>query len=102
MAASLPLVGDAPKSPSVTALKKRRASLDPAWIGYVVKTAKFWNGPIGKFRLVVDKGKPNNLTAFCPANSKKISDTQFEWTATNFVPSKDIDVVIFSASSEEQ
>ena len=84
------------------ALKKRRASLDPAWIGYVVKTAKFWNGPIGKFRLVVDKGKPNNLTAFCPANSKKISDTQFEWTATNFVPSKDIDVVIFSASSEEQ
>ena len=84
------------------ALKKRRNSLDPAWIGYVVKTAKFWNGPIGKFRLVVDKGKPNNLTAFCPANSKKISDTQFEWTATNFVPSKDIDVVIFSASSEEQ
>ena len=84
------------------ALKKRRGSMEPVWIGYVVKTAKYWSGPIGKFRLVVDKGKPNGLVAFCPANSKKISDTQFEWTATNFVPQKDIDVVIFSAVSEEQ
>lgn len=84
------------------ALKKRRGSMEPVWIGYVVKTAKYWNGPIGKFRLVVDKGKPSSLVAFCPANSKKISDTQFEWTATDFVPSKDIDVVIFTAVSEEQ
>jgi len=84
------------------ALKKRRGSMEPVWIGYVVKTAKYWSGPIGKFRLVVDKGKPNGLVAFCPANSKKISDTQFEWTATNFVPQKDLDVVIFSAVSEEQ
>ncbi len=83
------------------ALKKRRGSMDPAWIGYVVKTAKYWSGPIGKFRLVVDKGRPNHLAAFCPANAKKISDTQFEWTATNFVPSKDIDVVIFSAQPEQ-
>jgi hypothetical protein len=84
------------------ALKKRRTALEPTWIGYVVKTAKYWNGPIGKFRLVVDKGRRNNLVAFCPANSKKISDTQFEWTATNFVPQKDLDVVIFSVVSEEQ
>jgi hypothetical protein len=83
------------------ALKKRRGSMEPAWIGYVVKTAKYWSGPIGKFRLVVDKGKPNNLVAFCPDNSKKISDTRFEWTASNFVPSKDIDVVIFWAQSEQ-
>ena len=82
------------------ALKKRRGSLEPAWIGYVVKTAKYWSGPIGKFRLVVDKSKPSSLVAFCPANSKKVSDTQFEWTATNFVPTKDIDVVIFSAQPE--
>lgn len=67
----------------------------------MVKTAKYWNGPIGKFRVVVDKGKANGLVAFCPANSKKISDTQFEWTATNFVPQKDIDVVIFSPLPEE-
>jgi hypothetical protein len=83
------------------ALKKRRSTMEPEWIGYVVKTAKYWSGPIGKFRLVVDKGKPSSLVAFCPANAKKISDTQFEWTATNFVPTKDIDVVIFTAVSEE-
>jgi hypothetical protein len=50
---------------------------------------------------VVNKGHPNNLTAFCPANSKKISDTQFEWTATNFAPEKDIEVVIFSGQNEQ-
>jgi hypothetical protein len=83
------------------ALKRRGGSLEPARIGYVVKTAKYWSGPIGKFRLVVDKGHPNNLAAFCPANSKKISDTRFEWTATNFVPEKDIEVVIFSGQGEQ-
>jgi hypothetical protein len=83
------------------ALKKRRGTMEPEWIGYVVNTAKYWNGPIGKFRLVVDKGKPSSLVAFCPPNARKISDTQFEWTATNFVPTRDIDVVIFTAVSQE-
>ena len=81
------------------AIAKNRASLSPLRIGYVLKTARFWKGPIGKFRLVVDKGKPNNFVAFCPANSKKISDTRFEWTATNFVPERDIDVVFFSVAN---
>ena len=82
------------------ALKRRRGMVEPARIGYVLKTARFWSGPIGKFRLVVDKGSPKNLVAFCPVNSKKISDTQFEWTATNFVPARDIDVVIFAGQTD--
>jgi hypothetical protein len=84
------------------ALKRRKAagaSFDVYSIGYVLKTARFWNGPIGKFRLVVDKEKPSNLVAFCPLNSRKISDTRFEWTATNFVPDRDLAVVLFDASN---
>lgn len=80
------------------ALKRRKAagaSFDVYTLGYVLKTAQFWSGPIGKFRLVVDKERPGNLVAFCPLNSRKISETQFEWTATNFAPDRDLRVVFF-------
>ncbi len=80
------------------ALKRRKAAgaaFDVYTVGYVLKTARFWSGPIGQFRLVVDKEKPKNLVAFCPLNSRRISDTQFEWTATNFVPDRDLAVVLF-------
>lgn len=83
------------------ALKRRKAagaSFDVYTLGYVLKTARFWNGPIGKFRLVVDKERPKNLVAFCPVSSRKISETQFEWTATNFVPDRDLAVVFFHAA----
>ena len=82
------------------AMKRRRQAGtlgEPLTIGYVLKTARFWNGPIGRFRLVVDKGQANNIVAFCPLAAKKISETRFEWTATNFVPERDIDVVVFVA-----
>ncbi len=77
------------------AIKKAGGRYEVATVGYVLKTARFWNGPIGKFRLVVDKEKPENLVAFCPASSKKISPTRFEWTAANFSPERDLEVVFF-------
>jgi hypothetical protein len=82
------------------AFKKRRqagAVFEVATLGYVLKTANFWSGPIGSFRMVVDKGKPANLVAFCPADSRKISETQFEWTATQFTPKRDLEAVFFVA-----
>jgi hypothetical protein len=79
-------------------LQRRRGSLEPLRLGYVLKTARFWRGPIGRFRLVVDKEKAANLVAFCPLNSKRISDTAFEWTATNFLPERDIEVVFFAGN----
>jgi hypothetical protein len=90
--------------PFRNALKRRRAANklgDRLTLGYVVKTARYWSGPIGRFRLVVDKGKAENLVAFCPLNSKKISDTQFEWVTTNFNPERDIDVVFFMMQGSE-
>ena len=82
------------------ALKRKRDAGklgDRLTLGYVLKTARYWNGPIGKFRLVVEKEKPDNLVAFCPLQSRKISPTQFEWTATDFVPERDIEVVFFTS-----
>jgi hypothetical protein len=48
------------------------------WIDYVLTTGGNWRSPIGDFRLVVDKGKPDNLVSFCETGVRKISSTQFE------------------------
>ncbi len=76
-------------------LQKNRGRYEVVKVGYVLKTAQFWKGPIGAFRLVVDKARPNDLVAFCPANSNKIAPTQFEWKAANFLPDRDLQVVFF-------
>lgn len=70
------------------------------WIDYVLKTGANWAGPIGQFRLVVDKGVPENLVSFCGSGVKKLSPTQFEMRAKNFLPSKDLHVLILTPQSE--
>jgi len=62
-----------------------------------VTTGGNWAGPIGEFRLVVDKGDPSNLVSFCADGVKKISATEFEVRKKNFVPSKDLNVLILTS-----
>lgn len=64
------------------------------WIGYVLSSGRNWRGPIKQFRLVVDKGKPDNMVSFCMDGVKKISPTQFEVRKTNFEPKGDLNVLI--------
>jgi hypothetical protein len=63
-------------------------------IDYVLKTGSNWSGPIREFRLVVDKGAPDNLVSFCATGVSKISPTQFEVRKTNFVPKSDLSILI--------
>jgi len=64
------------------------------WIGYVLSSGANWKGPIKEFRLVVDKGKPENFVSFCAEGVKKISPTQFEVKKTNFEPKDDLNILI--------
>jgi hypothetical protein len=64
------------------------------WIGYVLSSGANWKGPIKEFRLVVDKGKPDNLVSFCAEGVKKISPTQFEVKKVNFEPREDLNILI--------
>jgi Domain of unknown function (DUF4424) len=64
------------------------------WLDYVLKSGANWKGPIKDFRLVVDKGKSNNLVSFCMDGVTKISPTQFEVRKTNFEPAKDLNILI--------
>jgi hypothetical protein len=64
------------------------------WLSYVLKSGANWKGPIKDFRLVIDKGKADNLVSFCMDGVKKISPTQFEVRKTNFEPQKNLSILI--------
>jgi hypothetical protein len=65
-------------------------------IDYILSTGANWSGPIGDFRLVIDKGDPSNLVSFCGEGVKKIAPTQFEMRKSDFVPDGDLNVLILS------
>ncbi|HEX8583928.1 MAG TPA: DUF4424 domain-containing protein [Allosphingosinicella sp.] len=63
-------------------------------VGYVLKTGANWASPIGRFRLVIDKGAPENLVSLCATGLRKISPTQFELVRTNWRPDRDLQILI--------
>ncbi len=64
------------------------------WIAYVLTSGANWKGPIGDFRMVIDKGDPKNLVSFCGTGVKKIAPTRFEVRYQNFTPTRDVNVLI--------
>ena len=62
-------------------------------LAYVITSGANWAGPIGDFRLVVDKGHADNLVSFCADGVKKISPTQFEVKIKDYLPTRDINVL---------
>lgn len=63
-------------------------------IAYVLKTGGNWAKPIGDFRMVIDKGAPENLVSFCANGVKKIGPTRFEVRKTNWRPDRDLSILI--------
>lgn len=63
-------------------------------INYVLKTGANWAGPIGAFRLTVDKGEPQNLVSFCANGVAKIGPTLFETRKSDFRPTTDLHILI--------
>ena len=81
-------------------------SYDIYTVTHLAAPAGRWGGPVGHYRLVVDKKDAADLVAFCPLEAKKISPTRFEWTTTNFTPGSQTGVLFFmntdAASTGEQ
>lgn len=75
-------------------IRKPNVVLPPRWIDYILTTGANWRSPIGSFRLVVDKGRPENLVSFCETGVKKIAPTQFEVRHENWRPTRDLHVLI--------
>ena len=71
-------------------------------LSYVITSGGNWAGPIGDFRLVVDKGDPRNLVSFCETGVRRISPTQFEVRHRNWRPDRDLAVLIVSAEPNRE
>ncbi|MCK8780667.1 DUF4424 domain-containing protein [Rhizobium sp. NTR19] len=67
------------------------------WISYILTTGANWSGPIGKFKLTVDKGREKDFVSFCGTGVKKVGPTTFEMSATDFYPQKDLHVLFLNA-----
>lgn len=65
-----------------------------SWISYILTTGGNWAGGIENFRLVVDKGSPDNLVSFCGENVKKIGPTTFEMVKTDYWPEDELNILI--------
>lgn len=63
-------------------------------ISYVLRTANSWAGPIGKFRLTLDKGAPENVLSLCASGVRKTGPTTFVVEYTDFVPEKDLEILV--------
>jgi hypothetical protein len=85
------------------AMKKARGhggGMREARIEYVLRTGANWAGPIKNFRLVVDKGAPDALVSFCGDDVRKTGATTFEMVKSDFIPERDLNIVIFSKPGE--
>lgn len=64
-------------------------------IGYVLSPPNKWEGPIERFRLVVDKGEETALVSFCGEGVRRVDLTSFEMTAQHLFATGQLDIVIF-------
>lgn len=70
-------------------------------IAYVLRTANSWAGPIGTFRLTLDKGAPGNVISLCADGIKKIGPTSFLLEKTNYTPERDLEILVASPIAVE-
>ena len=73
-----------------------------SFLDYILTTANTWKGPIGQFRLTLDKGSEQSLTSLCMDGIKKTGPTTFVVEKTNFTPTEDIRVVFFETEAQGQ
>ena len=71
-------------------------------IGYILTTGAGWRSPIGDFRLVVDKGSPDNIVSFCGMSVRRLGPTRFEMRRRNWRPDRDLAVLILTPNREAE
>ena len=87
----------------------RRASADGSrsfhpserYLSYAIASGAGGNGPIGAFRLTVDKGDPASLVSFCGRNVRKTGPTTLEMEATDYTPERPIDVLLLKPTTHD-
>lgn len=63
-------------------------------IEYVLRTANSWAGPIGQFRLTIDKGAAENILSLCADGVTKTGPTTFVVERRDYTPDRDLNILI--------
>ncbi len=63
-------------------------------IEYVLRTANSWAGPIGHFRLTLDKGDKANVISLCAEGVKKTGPTTFVIEKKDWSPNRDLEILV--------
>jgi hypothetical protein len=69
-------------------------------IDYILRTANTWKGPIGKFKLTIDKGQRQNILSLCADGVEKTGPTTFVTEKTDYTPPEDLSILIATSESE--
>ncbi len=77
-----------------------RSFLAATQIEYIFTTANTWAGPIGRFRLVIDKKRRDSIVTLCWKGLKRISPTRFESVKQDFRPRRDLEILFLAPLSE--
>jgi Domain of unknown function (DUF4424) len=64
-----------------------------SWINYILMTAGTWSGPIGKFKLTVEMPSTTAVVSLCQDGMAKTGPTSFVFTADNYRPQEDLDIL---------
>ncbi len=67
-------------------------------LGYILTTANNWRGPIGHFRLTIDKGSPRALVSLCISGIRKTGPTTFLVERRNYKPQSDLKIFFADTS----
>lgn len=69
-------------------------------IDYVLTTGKNWKGPIGSFKLTLNKGRADNIISFCMDGVRKTGPTTFVIEKRDFEPENDLKVLIVATPTD--
>lgn len=67
------------------------------FIQYVLTTAHTWKGPIGAFKLTLDKGDEKNVLSTCMEGLTATGPTSYTVEKTNYSPDKDLEIMVITA-----
>jgi hypothetical protein len=63
-------------------------------VRYILRTAASWKGPIGHFRLTIDKGSPKSVVSLCIGEIRKTGPTIFVFEKDDYVPERDLVILM--------
>lgn len=94
-------IDDGTSAAMARALERKDPSSDEVYnygtaffMTYVLRTANSWAGPIGHFRLTLDKGDAANVISLCAEGVKKTGPTTFVVEKTDYTPDRDLEILL--------